>query len=202
MPLDELIIRPWAGVLLWIVLYVSDYYCTIAAARMYYGGVNRHFEFEKGYELTPYFQEDIAQLRRFSWRFAWQLFLSSVFIVCLWYLSVNQYHASGLYEGVLGARVLEEVAVHVRHLHNLIFFWHVKQSIGITGVVKTTHWLTLRVSAFELLVFGLLWLLVFVVTARWFFFGGAIMCGLTAAQHWDLAKKEPTPASVVEHNPE
>lgn len=51
---------------IWACLYISDYALTNNAARMHYAGVINHIVFEKEYELTPYFQKDVALLRRFS----------------------------------------------------------------------------------------------------------------------------------------
>src|SRR5215208_7187448 len=55
---------PWPGVILWIILYVSDYYLTIYSAR----GFREigHFQFEDSFELTPQFQKDINALKPVS----------------------------------------------------------------------------------------------------------------------------------------
>src|SRR6266498_1633515 len=57
---------PWYGVILWIILYISDYYLTIYSAR----GFREigHFQFEGSMELTPQFQNDVNNLRPVSKR--------------------------------------------------------------------------------------------------------------------------------------
>jgi hypothetical protein len=54
---------PWPGVILWISLYISDYYLTIYSAR----GFREigHFQFEDSFELTPQYQKDIDNLQPF-----------------------------------------------------------------------------------------------------------------------------------------
>ena len=57
------------GVVLWALLYISDYACTIASAGAYRAGVSEYIEFEGSFELTPYYQADVNALRHFSRRF-------------------------------------------------------------------------------------------------------------------------------------
>ena len=59
----------WLAVGLWVALFLLDHLLTLKAARMYEMGANKHFTFSGGYELNPYFKEDIARLRTFSFRF-------------------------------------------------------------------------------------------------------------------------------------
>lgn len=42
---------------------------------MYHTGASKHFKFAGGYELNPFFKDDIARLRRFSFRFWWLLLM-------------------------------------------------------------------------------------------------------------------------------
>ena len=60
-----LISHLWVGLVLWIVLYCSDYMMTLICARMWRSGADKHLVFEV-FELTPYYQKDIAALRRIS----------------------------------------------------------------------------------------------------------------------------------------
>ena len=55
---------PWIGIILWIILYISDYYLTIYSAR----GFRQigHFKFEGGPELTPQYEKDIEALKPIS----------------------------------------------------------------------------------------------------------------------------------------
>ncbi len=73
---------PAPGVILWIILYISDYYLTIYSAR----GFREigHFQFEGSFELTPQYQKDIDTLRPVSRRHITLLFVYSLIIlICL-----------------------------------------------------------------------------------------------------------------------
>src|SRR6266446_1861735 len=74
----------WAGLSVWIVLFVSDYMLTLVCARLYQKGVRDKIVFEGSYELTPYFQRDIDALRRVSPRFVWALVAMSVVLFVFW----------------------------------------------------------------------------------------------------------------------
>ena len=110
----------WPGVLLWVALYISDYWCTLTCARMYRGGVQHVVAFEGSYELTPYYQKDVDALRWMSPRFVVALVASVGVLVAPW--SVSRQEAASAYAFGLGALVLVEAAVHVRHVRNLYIF--------------------------------------------------------------------------------
>src|SRR5262249_39450331 len=111
----------WAGLLLWTLLYCSDYYLTLACARMYRDRVREMIAFEGSYEITPYYQQDVDALRKLSPRFIRALALSLLALSLIWWLSM-QLRVSGLYWFALGAMTLVQVPVHTRHLKNFFFF--------------------------------------------------------------------------------
>ena len=197
MPLDYLAQNLWPGPLIWTILYISDYYCTIAAAQMARQGVDNHIGLEKGYELTPYYQADIARLKKVSWRFLLQLALSNVSLCAMWYMCPLA-QIPQMYEFFLGALVLSELTIHERHLRNISSYLYYRRSHGLRGKISITHWLGLRLSSLDLLAFGVIWILLFAVTFRWFFAGGAFKCLVTAYQHWELSNKEPSPRSGMQ----
>jgi hypothetical protein len=88
--------------------------------------------------------------------------------------------------------LLIEVAVHLRHLRNGFLIREVRKSGGVDGQIIYQKWFSYRVSAFELNLFGGLFLLIALLTFSTFFFGGAIMCFGTAFKHNSLAKKART----------
>ena len=189
MPLDYCLVYPWPGPLIWTILYISDYYCTLAAARMIKQGVDKHIGLEKGYELTPYYQPDIARLKKVSGRFILILALFNLFLCATWYLGgIAQIPQA--YEFFLGALILIELTVHVRHLHNLGSFLYYRGSHGVSGKLTFAHWLELRLSALDILAFGILWLILFAITFRWLFAGGAFKCFATAHKHWQLSNRD------------
>jgi hypothetical protein len=188
--LDWIIDNVWLALLLWMGLYISDYTLTLRSARLYQGGGNQHVVYEKGIELTPYYRGEIAALRGASPRFLFMLGFSSLLLWLIWFLGQLWGPDSLLFELVMGAYLLLEVSVHMRHIRNLAYFGRMKTSQGVRGKVEYASWLTLQISAVDLTAFAVLFLVVFLLTGRLFFAGGAIGCAVTGFKHWRLARKE------------
>src|SRR5262245_31695279 len=111
----------WPGLVLWALVYCSDYFLSIICASMYRRGVCDKIAFEGSLELTPYYQKDVDALRKISPRFIKALLLSLTGLSLVWWLSMKVAIPS-LYLFGLGALVLVEVPVHARHLKNFFFF--------------------------------------------------------------------------------
>jgi len=178
---------PWPGVILWVILYTSDYYLTIYSARGF--REIRHFQFEGSFELTPQYQNDIDALRPVSKRHLVLLFLYSLIILILWWVFSFLFVFSWLYKLYLGMFLLIEVAVHLRHLRNVFLIHEIRKSGGVDGLISYRKWFSYRVSAFDLNLFGGLFLIVALLNFSVFFLGGAIMCFGTGFKHSRLAKK-------------
>src|SRR5512139_3694698 len=105
---------PWPGVVLWIILYMSDYYLTIYSAR----GFREigHFQFEGSFELTPQYQKDIDNLRPISKLHVTLLVAYTLLIIFIWWLTRFFIYSNQAYLIYLGMFLLLEVAVHMRHL--------------------------------------------------------------------------------------
>src|ERR671919_651028 len=108
---------PWPGVVLWIILYISDYYLTLYSARGF--REIRHFQFEGSFELTPQYQKDINALKPVSRLHITLLILYSLLILFIWWLTQYFLYLQGAYLLYLGMFLLLEVAVHIRHLRNV-----------------------------------------------------------------------------------
>jgi hypothetical protein len=181
----------WPGLVSWVVLYCSDYFLTIRCARMYRAGVRDKIVFEGSYELTPYFQKDIDALRSVSPWFVLALFWTSGLLALVWYLTKELLPWPDAYLFFLGAFILVELTVHIRHLRNLYLFRIALRPDAIRGRIEYRRFLLLRLSALELATFSALYLVIFLVTHSSFVLGGAVMCLSTAWTHWRAAHKEP-----------
>ena len=178
---------PWPGVMLWILLYISDYYLTIYAAR----GFRQigHFQFEGSYELTPQFQQDVDALKPVSRLHLVMLVLCSLVIYLLWWLTVGWLARPWLYNLYLGLFLLVEVAVHLRHLRNVFLVREIRRHGGVEGQISYRKWFSYRISAFEFYMIGSLFLLVALLSFSSFFLGGALVCYGTGLRHGLLARK-------------
>jgi hypothetical protein len=178
---------PLPGVILWIILYISDYYLTIYSAR----GFREigHVQFEGSFELTPQYQNDIDALRTVSKRHVILLILYSLLLVFIWWFTKRLLFFPWTYLLYLGMFLLLEVAVHLRHFRNISLIREVRKDGGVEGQISYKKWFSYRISASEFYVYSALFLMVAVLTYSSFFLGGAIMCFGTGLKHSRLAKK-------------
>lgn len=188
--------EPLAGVILWIILYISDYYLTLYSAR----GFREigHFQFEGSFELTPQYQKDIDALKPISKMHITLLIVYSLLILFIWWLTRYFFNLQGSYLLYLGMFLLLEVAVHIRHLRNVALIREVRKNGGVDGQVSYRKWFTYRISATEFYLLSALFLLIAALTYSLFFLGGALMCAGTGFKHSRLAKKaRSTPSQAV-----
>jgi len=188
---------PLPGVILWIILYVSDYYLTIYSAR----GFREigHVQFEGSFELTPQYQRDIDALKPVSKRHILMLGLYSLLIVLIWWLTKQLPFFPWTYLLYLGMFLLLEVAVHLRHLRNISLIREIRKNGGVEGQISYKNWFSYRISASEFYVYSVLFLIIAVLIYSSFFLGGAIMCFGTGFKHSRLAKKvKSTPVQIAE----
>ncbi len=174
---DVLVDNLWLVLIIWVVLYVSDYTLTIATAQLYERGVRNLIEFEGGVELNPYFQRDVAALRQISPRFVIMLLCSTALIGFEWLVTVQTGVLREGFSFFIGGLFLLEAAVHMRHLRNLVTYRDMARGRGVQGRIAYRRWLVLRVSALDLAGLAALYLLTFLLTGSWFFAGGAGFCG-------------------------
>ena len=177
----------WPGVVVWSVLYISDYSLTLTCARLYRQGVSEKIVFEGSFEITPYFQSDIDSLKVVSPRFLAAMLLTWFVLAAVWFLAAqSQPH---LYEFVLGALISSQLAVHVRHFRNLFLFRAIAGTDAVQGRIQYPRPLMLRMSSVELLAFSVSFGVLFVFTSSSFLLGGAIACLGIALKHRRLANK-------------
>jgi hypothetical protein len=186
----------WLALLAWALSYASDFALTMHTARLYHGGARQHFSFGGSFELTPYYQADVDRLRRWSPRFWLALGLSMVLMALVWVLSVVVLGLPVFFTFLVGALLLRQAAVHLRHLRNLVLFRAVRDTAAVSGQITYFRPLVLKLSAAEFAAFGGLFLLLALVTSSWFLLGGAVACCVTAYQHIRLARAAQRKATV------
>ena len=184
---------PWYGVILWIILYTSDYYLTLYASR----GFREigHFQFEGSYELTPQYQKDIDAHRPFSKLHIILLVLYSLMLLLIWWFTQSFAFIRWTYLVYLGMFLLVEVAVHLRHFRNIFLIQLIRKEGSVEGQVKYRRHFSYKISAFDFYSLGVIFLITSLLTYSAFFFGGAIMCIGTGFKHSRLAKKAKSTGS-------
>jgi hypothetical protein len=178
----------WLALSAWALSYASDFALTLYTARLYHARAREHFSFGGSFELTPYYQADVDRLRRWSPRLWLALGLSAVLVALVWVLSVVVLGLPAFFTFLIGALLLRQAAVILRHLRNLVLFRAVRDTTAVSGQIAYARPLVLRLSAAELGALGGLFLLLALVTSSWFLLGGAVACGVTAYQHARLAR--------------
>jgi len=179
----------WFPTIVFGLLYLGDYYLTLAGARLYRRRVEQFLAFEGGYELTPIFQKDIDQLRWFSPQFFARLVIAMMVIPVFGYLSIQLLEIPDLFVFLVGALCLRELAVYIRHAQNIFFFQQVHDANILRMRVEQPRWLTYRLSAVQFLSFAVLFIVLALVANPFLFLGGALGCLVVALQHWVLGRK-------------
>jgi hypothetical protein len=198
MLIDAFYSSPWPGLVMWAVLYTSDLVFTMTCARLYQQGARTVVLFEGSYEITPYYQNDVDRLRLFSPRFFAALAATSGLQALLWFLTMRTLVLPDFYLFAVGAMVLVELTIHVRHVRNLFLFRSIVAGEGITGHIEYPRPIMLRMSAIEIAAFAGLYAVLFVVTESWFLLGGAVACLSLAVNHLKLSRTHKQPMSVSE----
>jgi hypothetical protein len=178
--------RAWPGMVVWGLLYVSDYALTIVCARLY--GRQETIVFEGSYEITPFYQRDIDSFRVVSPRFIFILLLTLGFLGFLWILNESS-SAPVLWQFALGALIGVQLAVHMRHLRNLVLFRSINHTEFVRGHIEYGRSVVLRASSWECFAFSGFFLTLFAFTRSWFILGGAVACFSLGVKHHRLAGK-------------
>ena len=150
----------------------------MTAARFYRDGAKQHYLFPEGIELNPFFRDDVAKIRTFSFRF----FLILFFVAGL-LLIVHELNVPWAFALVWGMFVGIQLANHCRHIRNLVVFSYARRSAGVSGEIQYEHWFSLRLSSVDFLCFGLLFLLLFLFLGNLFVLGAALGCLSLAFRH-------------------
>jgi hypothetical protein len=189
----------WPGMVVWGLFYVSDYALTTVCARLY--GRQKTIVFEGSYEITPFYQRDIDSLRVVSPRFIFILLLTLGGLGFLWILNESS-PAPELWQFVLGALVGVQLAVHMRHLRNLVLLRSINHAELVRGHIEYGRSVILRASSWECFAFSGFFLTLFAFTLSWFILGGALACFSLGVKHRRLAGRLHTGLARTAQSPE
>ena len=177
--LDLFLNNIWLAIAAWTALYCLDYFFTITTARFFRDGAQQHFAFSEGIELNPIFRDDVAKVRKFSFRFFLLLFFVAGLLLIFYTLNLPE-----IFAVIWGMFVGMQVANHCRHIHNLVVFYHALRSVGLSGKIQYEHWFSLRLSSIDFLCYGVLFLILFLFWGHPFAFGASLGCLSLALRHF------------------
>ena len=169
---------------LWAALYLADYFLTLRSATVYLHGAHERLVFQRGIELNPVFENDIARRRKFSLRF-FGFYTIGLFML----IGLGAYADPLLYEDIIGAFLLEWAVINLRHLRNLWFFRALCEPGVVEGKLAYTHRFSLRTSGIDLMLYAALYLFCAWAAGRLFFVGGVVACTLLALRQFVLARR-------------
>ena len=182
---DILVASCWISLVVVSILYVLDYSLTIIGAKMYDSFVkNKVITFENSYELNPDLQGDISVFRRISPRF---IVLLSLLLIVIWLARI--YLSAKVYSFLIGGIILFQLVLHIRHIKNIVVFKCVKVSRGISGHIKYSMWFSYLSAFVDFISFGILFLVIFLISSDYFVLGGVITCLLQSLMFYLRAFK-------------
>lgn len=186
MPIDILVSSPWLVALLWGVLSIFDFTATMLYSKAYREFLSSRITYEGGLEMNPTFEKDVRQLRWLSPRYillmllvASALYFAGTWMPALWF------------EALAGAALLLVLITDLRHVENLSMVQFLKNDPeGFKGRVEQSYKLSQRRVAVGTLNIGVLYLIIYFLTGRVFFVGGAFISCLFAFRHYLLASRQ------------
>ena len=184
--LDVLVGSPWLVAALWGILSVIDFSATLLYSKAYREFLSETVEYEHGVEMNPTFEKDVQEVRWFSPRYI-ILMLTVALLVGL----AGMWLPLRWFEMLAGAALLLVFITDLRHIENLTVVWFLKSDPeGFKGRIEQSYKLSQVRVAMGGFNIGLLYFLIFILTGRVFFAGGALICVLYAVRHYWLSKRK------------
>jgi hypothetical protein len=168
---------------------ISDSLLTVHGARLYKAGAQAVINLEGSYELNPRFAEDVDRLRPLPLRFLIMLALYSFMIGAIWYLMVNLSWVPRAYPLFVGAILLPEGPIHIRHIRNIVAFRRAIRRQGIEGRIEYTRQFSRVASAAELLSFSVLYLVLALLCDSSLLLGGGLATAGLALRDYQASSK-------------
>ncbi len=111
----------------------------------------------------------------------------------LWWLTRQPPRWPQAYAFVLGMVILVELAIHVRHIRNLVLFTTGFGPGGVEGQMHYPRRLMLRSSATEFFAFAALFGVAFVITGSSFLLGGVTSAAALGIKHLRMSNSQVAP---------
>jgi hypothetical protein len=186
MLIDSLVGNPWLVAGLWGILSIIDFVATMLYSKAYREFLSDTVQYEHGVEMNPNFEKDVGQLRWFSPRYI----LSMLGVAALIRLA-GLWLPAPWFEALAGAALLLVLITDLRHIENLSMVWFLKSDPeSFKGRIEQSYKLSQRRVALGGFNIGVLYFLIFLLTGRIFFAGGALICVIYAIRHFLLSSRK------------
>jgi len=186
MLIDTLVRRPWLVAVLWGLLSIFDFVATLLYSKAYREFLSETVRYEHGVEMNPSFEKDVEQLRWFSPRY-----LISMLGVAVLIGFVGMWMPRLWFEFLAGSALLLVLITDLRHIENLSLVWFLKSDPeGFKGRIEQSYNLSQRRVAVGGFSIGVLYFIVYLLTGRIFFMGGALISVLYAVRHFLLSRRK------------
>jgi hypothetical protein len=148
--------------------------------------LNTYVAYEGGFEMNPAFEKDVSELRWISPRYLFSMLAVAILLVL-----GGAWLPPGWFEALAGAALLLVLVTDFRHIENLSVVWALrKDPESLRGRIEQGYALSQRRVAIGTLNTGLLFLIVYLLTQRVFFLGGAVICSFYALRHYLLSNRQ------------
>lgn len=188
-----LVHNPMAAAAFMLILLISDYVLTYQGAKIYHQTANEFIIFEKSYELTPEFQEDINKFRKISPRFIAASFITILIVIFVGLAATRVLYLPDYLAFFYGVLFLRYFPILMRHARNINMFSTIHTQGGVHGQIKYDYWFSLNNSFMELVSFGILFFFTFLFSGSWFWLGGTAGSFGLALNHRNLSRKNRPP---------
>jgi hypothetical protein len=186
---EFLIASPFPTIAVFLGVLISDSLLTVYGARLYKAGAQAVIGLEGSYELNPRFAEDVNRFRPMTVRFLVRLALYGCLIGVVWYLMVHLAWLPRAYPLFVGAILLPEGPIHIRHIRNIVAFRRAINRQGVEGRIEYTRQFSQVISAAELLSFSLLYLVLAVLCGNTLLLGGGLATAALALKDYQASRK-------------
>jgi hypothetical protein len=181
---------PWPATTAWALIYFSDYRLTLAGARLYKQGADKHLRFEGSYELNPAFVEAVDALRSFDAKFVVYWATSIVIVLGWWFLGVGWFELPSAFCLLAGVLFGRELAVHARHLRNIALFRMLRSEDAAEGSICYRRWVSLRLSGLDMVLQAALFTALAAAVASWTLAGAAFGCATLGVAHLQRSRRQ------------
>jgi hypothetical protein len=169
------------AVVLWLIVYVADYYLTLYGRQLWLQNAKDLLSFQGSYELNPYYQKDVDANKWVSRRFIFMVAFGILWMLFMWgathYLNLPQ-----VFPAAMGFLLLMEIVVLSSHVQNIRLFKSAAITGSVEGHISYARWVSMDGTAWKFAYWGVIYLIFALLLSNWFFAGGALSCFYTFAR--------------------